>query len=270
MKKRTLEHFKKTIRDYYKKNKRNLPWRNTTNPYHIFISELMLQQTQVSRVVKKYKEFIKKFPDFRSLAKAPIRDVLMVWQGMGYNRRAKYLKESALHIERTYKGILPQDVQKVDELPGIGSATAGSIVCFSYNLPTLFIETNTRRVFIHFFFADKKGVDDKDIIPLLEATLDRENPREWYYALMDYGAMLGVGRKNANARSKHYKKQSPFKNSDRQIRGAIIRHLLKNKHSNENSLNSVLSFGQARIKKNLLQLRREGMIQEKKGNYFIV
>lgn len=269
MKRRSSEQFKNTIWNYFYKNKRELPWRKTTNPYNIFVSEVMLQQTQVTRVVKKYKEFIKKFPDFRSLAEAPIRDVLLVWQGMGYNRRAKYLKETALHIERTYKGIVPRDVQKVDELPGVGSATAGSIVCFSYNLPTLFIETNIRRVFIHFFFPDRKEVDDKDIFPLLEKTLDTKNPREWYYALMDYGAMLGAGRKNANTRSKHYKKQPPFLNSDRQIRGTIIRHLLKNKHSNENSLNSVLSFQKERIKKNLAELEKEGLIKQREMKYYI-
>lgn len=237
--------FQTQIRVFYGGSGRNsLPWRKTKNPYKILVSEVMLQQTQVARVLEKYSQFLKKFPTVTALAKAPLSDVLRVWQGMGYNRRAQYLSLSAQKIIGEHNGRIPKTEKELMEIPGIGHYTTNAILTFAHNEPRVFIETNIRRVFIQHFFAGKNSVTDKEIIPLVEATLDTKNPREWYYALMDYGAHLPkVTRKNSNTQSKHYTKQSKFSGSLRQLRGKIIRELsasprslLKLKKSCDNDL----------------------------------
>ncbi len=205
-------YFTSSIWSHYKKHRRSFPWRERISPYRILVSEIMLQQTQANRVVKKYNAFIKKFPTLKKLNAAKNEDVLRAWQGLGYNRRALYLK-SITKIPKTYEELV--------ELPGIGPNTAGSILAFAYNIPHPFIETNIRSVFIHFFFKNKERVHDK----LVKETLDHKNPREWYYALMDYGAMLKK-TENPSQKSTHYKKQSAFKGSRRQKRGEILRILL--------------------------------------------
>ncbi len=260
--------FKDIIWEFYKKHKRKLLWREKITPYYVFVSEVMLQQTQVSRVEKKFPEFIRKLPDFKSLADASNKKLLQNWQGMGYNRRALYLKKAAGIIIEKYKGILPKNSEFIDELPGIGQATACSITVFSYNIPLVFIETNIRRVFIHHFFSDKKNIDDKDILSLVEQTLDRKNPREWYHALMDYGSYLSKVTKNPNTKSKHYTKQSRFKGSDREIRGAIVRSILE-KSLTLDELEKNTRFERNRLYANLMELQKEGFVMEKKGRYGI-
>ena len=259
-----LQQFQKTIYHYYQKNRRDLPWRNTRNPYHILVSEVMLQQTQVARVLKKYPEFLMAFPTIESLAMSSIKDVLKVWQGMGYNRRALYLQSAAKIIVEKYKGIIPQDRKVFETLPGIGKGTSGSIAAFAYNKPAIFIETNIRRVYIHFFFQNKENISDKEILPLVEKTIDAKNPREWYYALMDYGAMLAKTVKNPNRKSKHYVKQSRFTGSDRQIRGVIVKYLL-NKNETEEKLRKIAGLERKRFKKILSDLKSEGFLLEQKG-----
>jgi A/G-specific adenine glycosylase len=223
-----VKRFQATIWEYYQASGRKLPWRNIKSPYRILVSEIMLQQTQVSRVLVKYKEFIKKFSSFRALADASVPEVLAAWQGMGYNRRALCLKKLAEIVVCDHGGNLPQDYHSLLALPGIGPGTAGSLSAFVFNLPVPFIETNIRRVYIHFFFPLRDSVSDKELMPMIERTIDRENPREWYYALMDYGAMLGRQAKleNPNRKSAHYTKQSKFEGSKRQLRGKILRAML--------------------------------------------
>ena len=222
---RKIEQFKKMVWDYYRANRRDFPWRRNINPYRVLVSEIMLQQTQVSRGEVKYKEFLKKFPSFRALAKASNADVLIAWQGLGYNRRALYLKRTAEVVVNEHKGKLPDDPATLVKLPGIGIYTAGAVCAFAFNKPVVFIDTNVRRVFIHHFFNNREGVTDAELVPLVEATLDKENAREWYSALMDYGSMLGAKEENANKRSAHYVKQSKFEGSLRQVRGKIIKLL---------------------------------------------
>lgn len=221
-----LRAFKTAVRRYYRSHKRKMPWRNTRDPYKILVSEIMLQQTQVSRVLQKYPPFIKKFPDFEALASASPRAVLRAWQGLGYNRRALLLKKCAEIVVREYGGELPRGLAELVKLPGIGKATAGSIEAFAFNIPTPFIETNIRRVFIHFFFPRAKKVRDEEILKLVEKTLVRKKPREWYYALMDYGAMLGKTILNPNKKSASYARQPRFRGSDRELRGKILKILL--------------------------------------------
>lgn len=260
--------FKKIIWDYYVLHKRHLPWRETRDPYRILVSEVMLQQTQVSRVLPKYKDFLKKFPNFKTLAKSQLRSVLQIWQGLGYNRRALYLKQIAQVIVDKHNGTLPEDPQTLQSFPGIGEATSGALLAFAFNKPAVFIETNIRRCFIHFFFRKELEIHDQKIQTLLEGTLDYKNPREWYYALMDYGAMLGRKGDNPNKRSVAYFKQTPFENSNRQLRGAILKQLLQ-KHSSRKELLQLMSFEKEKVQENLLTLAKEGIVVEKDGIYFI-
>lgn len=275
---KNIEEYKRVIWNYYQSHKRAMPWRppqlplqknGTLDAYAIFISEVMLQQTQVSRVMTKYPLFIQAFPSFEKLANAPLSDVLLIWQGMGYNRRAKFLKSSAEMVISTFDGTLPDEASLLEQLPGIGPATARSIVTFTYNKPELFIETNIRRVMIYHFFPDSEGVDDRDIIPYIDQIIDKKNPREWYYALMDYGTWLAKGVINPNRKSKHYTKQSKFEGSNRQIRGEILRLVLSNGTIQKDSFSEFFSFDQKRIYAILDELVGEQMIFQKNDTYSI-
>lgn len=263
-----MESFKRIVWDYYQQNKRDLPWRKTDNPYHILVSEVMLQQTQVSRVLIKYPIFISQFPNFKQLAQASIKDILQAWQGMGYNRRALYLKRVAEIVEEQYKGNLPDNPVILDSFPGIGGATAASIAAFAFNKPTVFIETNIRRVFIHYFFKDKSEIDDKQILALVQKTVDTKNPREWYWALMDYGSYLGKITDNPNKKSKHYTIQTQFEGSDRQIRGEILKLLLK-KSLTEKELLKIIKREPNKIKNLLQNLKSEKFIRIYRNKYCI-
>jgi A/G-specific adenine glycosylase len=221
-----VQAFQKKIRQHYRKHGRKLPWREEPDPYRVLVSEIMLQQTQVERVVPKYHAFLLRFPTVEALAAAPLREVLEAWQGLGYNRRAVALQRIAQALVQDFAGILPDSPEILRTLPGIGPATAGALTAFAFNKPSVFIETNIRRVFIHFFFPENESVDDKQILPLVKKTLDRAEPRSWYYALMDYGVMLKTLGENPNRRSAHYHRQSAFQNSDRQIRGRIVKALV--------------------------------------------
>jgi len=205
---------------------RRLVWREDNyDPYHILVSEVMLQQTQVARVQLKFVEFIARFPTIESLAAASLRDVLAAWSGLGYNRRGLYLQQAAAQIVALYGGHVPANPQELVQLPGIGPNTAGSIAAFAYQLPTVFIETNIRTVFLHTCFSERIDVCDRELMPLIAQTVDLHNPRAWYYALMDYGSYLKRMLPNPSRRSKQHVVQSRFEGSDRQIRGAIVRHL---------------------------------------------
>ena len=293
-----LGDFELEVWNYYKKHKRDLPWRRTTDPYHILISEVMLQQTQVSRVILKYEEFIKKIPTIESLAKASKAEVLTLWQGLGYNRRALFLKKTCetLFAEslkspkstskdrtriraQTKSPQFPTTREELLQLPGIGQSTAGALLAFAFNKPVPFIETNIRAIFLYFFFKESSSVSDIHIYELLQETLNhkkqKENPREWYYALYDYGTMLKakLGREKTalHKQSKHYNKQSTFKGSNREIRGAILRLFTKHPKINEQKicalLNAELSHRtpadiSKQVISNLASLEKEGFIQK--------
>ncbi|MDD3071522.1 HhH-GPD family protein [Methanoculleus horonobensis] len=262
-----IDLFRDLILSYFRAHGRDLPWRHTTDPYRILVSEIMLQQTQVERVAVKYTEFLERFPDFESLARAPRSEVLLAWQGMGYNRRAIALQETAKRVMDEYGGELPADVETLATFPGIGKATAAAIVAYAFNMPVVYIETNIRRIFIHFFFQDREGVRDDEILPLVERTLYRENPREWYSAMMDYGTVLKKRTANPNRRSASYSRQSRFEGSDRQIRGRILALVLEEGTVTEREVILRLCEEPGRVKRILGDLAREGFVAESEGTY---
>ena len=221
------QQFIRIVKDFYDKEGRHtLPWRKTTDPYKIAVSEIMLQQTQVARVIEKYQSFLKLFPNVSALAKAPLKDVLEAWSGLGYNRRAKFLHKMAQVIVRDYNGRFPKTILGLEALPGIGPYTAGAIAAFAYNMPVSMIETNIRTVYIHHFFQNQTDVTDENLLKIITETTDLEHPRIWYWALMDYGSDLKSRGIKTHRASKHYVKQSAFIGSKRQIRGAVIKALL--------------------------------------------
>jgi A/G-specific adenine glycosylase len=261
--------FKNIVWDYYAQHKRVLPWRKkNTTPYQILVSEIMLQQTQVDRVIPKYKAFIKQFPNFKTLAKAQQKDVLTLWQGLGYNRRALNLKKTAEIIWQKYHGHIPRDTSELMSLPGIGPYTAQALRAFVWNIPTVVIETNIRAVFIYHFFPKGGKVFDKELIPLIEKTLDTKNPRTWYSGLMDYGTHLKKTCPNPSRKSAHHTQQTRFEGSHRQVRGDILKYLLQ-KPMTKHALILKTKKAPDAVTRALDDLSKEHFIQKRQRMYCV-
>lgn len=290
------KRFQNTVWKWYEENRRDLPWRpkanagqRAQNPYRILVSEVMLQQTQVSRVLEKYKEFLQKFPTVEKLAEANLADVLRVWQGLGYNRRGKFLRQAAQEIQTRFGGKFPKDYDSLVSLPGVGDYTAKAVLTFAHNQRHTFVETNIRTVYFHHFFknveveplrgsypqkAHRRGstsycgkVHDREVLELVEKTLPGSGRyREWYSALMDYGSYLKSQGLGQNKKSKHYAKQSKFQGSFRQLRARILSLWLEQPrtlpwlYKNIGRQNPNLKTGKEEIKKALRSLRDEGLI----------
>lgn len=252
--------FAERVWEHYRERGRDLPWRQTTDPYAVLVSEVMLQQTQVARVVPKYAEFLDALPDVSALAAAPLEDVLRVWQGLGYNRRAANLKRAAALIVEEHDGRVPDTLAELMALPGIGHATAAQVLAFAFGVGVPFIETNIRSVYLHEFFEDAEDVPDSALLPLVEATLDRERPREWYWALMDYGTHLKATRANPSRRSRHHSRQSRFEGSNRQLRGRVLSELVRTSGSAEDTLAQAVGFSGERVRDALAALQSEGLV----------
>ena len=260
--------FIQAVYDHYKKEGRHdLPWRVNTDPYYVLVSEIMLQQTQVDRVVPKFNAFVTKYPSVHKLAQASIKDVLILWQGLGYNRRAKYLLEAAKTIQHDNNGMFINKKEYLLQLSGVGSYTAAAVRVFGFNIPDILIETNIRTVYISYFYKNKEQVSDRHLEYLLEHTLDMDNPREWYWALMDYGSYIKKNQKNYSRQSSVYKKQPAFKGSNREIRGVIIKTLLSGKKTKANLLS--LPFSSKRILTVLRDLTKERLVHENKEVYYL-
>lgn len=232
----TVAAFQHTVLDYYQHHGRHdLPWRQPDftgfDPYKIMVSELMLQQTQVSRVLPKYNSFLAAFPTVAGLASAPLGAVLTAWSGLGYNRRAKFLQQAAQLIMTDFQGQFPSTSAELIRLPGVGLNTAGAILAYAFDQPVIFIETNIRSVFIYHFFTDSEQVSDSQILDLVKKTLPPSSPQIWYWALMDYGSHLKQTTGNATRRSASYSRQSKFAGSHRQLRGRVIRLLTERPYS---------------------------------------
>ena len=221
-----LEAFRNTVWDHYAEHCREMPWRGVDDPYAVLVSEVMLQQTQVARVEPLYRAWMDAFPTVDALAAAPLALVLERWQGLGYNRRAVALKRAAEQVVQEYGGRIPCDVAALRRLPGIGPTTAAAIVNYAFRTPAPFIETNVRAAVLHHFFADADDVHDRDLMPVIEETWDREDPRGWGYALMDYGTHLKRTMPNPSRRSRHHSRQSRFEGSRRQKRALLLRAVL--------------------------------------------
>lgn len=255
-----FERFRSLIYQYYMHHERDFSWRRTITPYRVVVSEVMLQQTQTVRVAQKFDDFMAAFPDFKALSEAPFADVLRYWKGLGYNRRARYLQDLSRIIVHTHGNMLPDEPEVLVQLPGIGPATAASICVFAYNKPLPFIETNIRTVFIYFFFRNSPRVHDREILELVEKTLDQERPREWFYALMDYGVMVKKTVGNLNRKSRHYAKQSRFVGSDRQLRGRILQLLLERHSVTEQEIGTLLAEPRERVMRVAAGLCEEGIV----------
>lgn len=262
-----LATFISLVWDHYEQHGRHdLPWRRPSRlqPYPILVSELMLQQTQVERVIPKYLSFLRAWPSLRALAGAERGSVLRAWQGLGYNRRAKYLHELAQSVTSMRRGRFPQDERSLRALPGVGPYTAAAVQAFAYNQPVVLIETNVRQVYLHHFLANQTNVSDNDLRPLIERTMSRDRPREWYWALMDYGSHLKRTTTNLTTQSRHYVKQAPFKGSDREIRGAILRRLSEATDglTTRGCITALPQFMPERIVAQLRRLAHEGLLQQ--------
>jgi A/G-specific adenine glycosylase len=255
------DSFREQVYRFYSRHGRDLIWRKEITPYRIVVSEIMLQQTRVERVATVFPRFVQRFPDFGPLSEASLGEVLSEWQGLGYNRRALALKKIADTVEADFSGELPRDERILTTMPGIGKATAASITVFAFNIPVAFIETNIRRVFLHCFFPGENEVPDRRIFPLVVESMDRTDPRTWFWALMDYGAHLGRTGGNPNRRSAHYRKQPAFSGSDRQMRGAILRVLVKEGRMEPDRLCDLTGGDAEKFGKLVKTLESEGFIE---------
>ena len=265
--KMSFTRFRNTLWQHYKTYGRHaLPWRLTTNPYRILVSEVMLQQTQVERVIPFYRAWLKKFPTARALAKTSLSDVLKMWQGLGYNRRAKMLHLAAKAIVNQ-GGVFPKTVEALEALPGIGPYTARAVAAFAYNQDVTFIETNIRTVFIHHFFSDRTTVTDAELALLVTKALPKGRAREWYAALMDYGSYLKRSGIRTNARVKGYTKQSTFEGSVRQARGMILKTLVRGSRDATFLIDILGAKRRAQVKSQLASLTKEGMIELYRGKF---
>jgi A/G-specific adenine glycosylase len=261
--------FQGIIYSYYEQSGRVFPWRGKVSPWGVLVSEFMLQQTQTERVIPYWQRWLSLWPGPEDLAAAPLETALREWSGLGYNRRARYVKECARLIVERYGGEVPKTPELLLPLPGIGRYTAGAIACFAYNYPAVFIETNIRSALIHFFFQNREKVGDDEIFPILETTLDRENPRKWYYALMDYGAALKKITVNPSRKSAHYSKQSPFNGSFRQLRGRLIKTLVSGGPAPAADLRRRADMESEDFYRVLEVLERESLVAEEAGVYRI-
>lgn len=258
----------KALKSHYKKEGRaHLPWRKTRDPYRILVSELMLQQTQVDRVIPYYTAFLKRFPTVRALSRAPLSEVLRAWQGLGYNRRAKFLHEAAKAVAS--RRAFPRTAEALEELPGVGHYTARAVATFAFNERVSLIETNVRTVLFHHLILPH-GIKDKNLLPLVEELLKRSRmePRDFYAAMMDYGSSLKRSGVRLNHQSANYRKQSKFKGSARELRGAILRELLQHR-ATLSALVHRIPRNKEEVSRELARLVAEGLVSLH-GRYFSV
>lgn len=253
-----IRTFQDTVWAFYAANARPMPWREDHTPYAVLVSEFMLQQTQVVRVIPKYQAFMRRFPDVSALADAPLADVVSAWNGLGYNRRAKFLHAAARMIRRDFGGRLPADAASLVRLPGIGPNTAGAILAYAFNKPAVFLETNIKTVLLHHFFGDRPSVSDAELRAVADRVLDDEHPREWYWALMDYGTHLKKTHGSQLARSAAYRRQSPLKGSLRELRGHIVTRLVEGAMTPAEL--RARWQGDERLEPALASLQRDGLI----------
>ena len=245
---KTLASVQTAILAWFKAESRELPWRSTRDPYSIMVSEVMLQQTQVDRVIPVYHAFLTRFPTFQSLADAPAADVIRAWAGMGYNRRAMNLHRAAVQVTDLYEGVLPGDMKTLRGLPGVGEYTAAALACFALGQEVAVIDTNVRRVLGRVFYGPD-GAPDKEIASTAKQALPDGEAWSWNQALMDLGATICTSQRPtcllcpvrsdckasgaflapnnavAETRAPYKTKPEKFEGSSRYYRGRVVAHL---------------------------------------------
>ncbi|HLC67077.1 MAG TPA: A/G-specific adenine glycosylase [Candidatus Nanoarchaeia archaeon] len=269
--------FCRTVLQWYSRNKRNLPWRRTNDPYRILVSEVMLQQTQVERALQYYAKFLKKFPTADGLARATPTSVLRIWSGLGYNRRALLLQRTAQAAVRGF----PRTDAELQQMPGIGPYTAGAILAFAYNQDAVFADTNILRVMERYYYGNKQKSPNQ-ILEKLEELLPRGNARQWYSALMDFGAMVCTARaprcltcplRQQCKAAPHFlrgglprvAKHSPekFEDSNRWWRGQIVKHMVRKKMTAEELYLKIGKRSKRKFTNALRELRGEGLLESR-------
>lgn len=260
-----IKSFHKKIFEFYKEHKRNLPWRKTTNPYYIMISEIMLQQTQVPRVIEKYDKWIQQFPKVEDLAQAELKLVLQLWSGLGFNSRGKRLQDTAKIISKKYKGIVPNTPEELETLPGIGPYTSKAILIFANNENIATVDTNIRRILIHEFKLSE-DLNNKEIQKIAEQILPKGKSRDWHNALMDYGTTIITARKSG---IKSKGKQSTFKGSRREVRAGILKNILNEEKITVQKAKKLFPKTQYNVKEILEELVSEEIITKNKNTYEI-
>lgn len=249
---------------------RDLPWRRTRDPYLIMVSECMLQQTQVKRVLGYWDTWLALFPTAEALAQAPLEQVLQTWRGLGYNRRAIALRTAAQQVSQQHSGVMPSSKQELLALPGVGPTTAAGIRVFAYNTPDTYLETNVRTVFLHELFPNQVAVPDRLVSELVGETCPQQNPRAWYYALLDYGAHLKSVFPNPSRRSAQHTRQSTFEGSHRQKRAWLLRAIQDAPGSDATRLSAGLSQAEAAAKRPAVPLPQvEELLAELEAEGFI-
>lgn len=277
--KKQITSFRQKIFLWWPPHRRDLPWRHTRDPYRIMVSEVMLQQTQVLRVIDKYNEFIEAFPTVKDLAQASPAQILRIWKGMGYNRRALYLRSSAQIICDQYNGQIPNNYELLTRLPGLGTYTARAIMVFAYGQEVPLVDTNIRQIITHFFFSNqaqglalmgRKGrALEKDIEDIARQLIPPGKSWEWHQALMDYGA---IAMTNIQIPITNKKKQKPFKDSNRYYRGRIVDRLREGEAQEKEFLEECASaYGKSKkflvgildglIKEGLIERTRRGVLR---------
>ena len=264
--------FRGRILSWYRRSGRDLPWRRTHDPYRVLVSEVMLQQTQVSRVVPAYRRFLRRFPTLRALSRAPLGDVLREWSGLGYNRRARDLHR----IARGHSSGLPRTVAGLDALPGIGAYTASAVACFALDQATGFADTNIRRVLGRAILG--RLASDGEAVELDVRFGSKRKAARWHHALMDIGATICLAKRPRcdvcpvrtvceydGVEGPAKRKQSPFAASDRRVRGAIVRRLaMSTRGVKVDSLRRGIK--DARVPRLVRVLESEGLVEVSSGS----
>ena len=272
---------REALRAWYVPRRRAYPWRGSHDPYAVWVSEVMLQQTQAGRVVPAFRSFLRRFPTVRALAAAPRRDVVREWGGLGYNRRAVRLSEAARAIVRDHAGRIPRDPATLRELPGIGPYTAAAVASLGFGEPVAAVDTNVRRVVARVHLGvEGHDVPARELWALADAWLDVDDPVTWNQAVMDLGRE--VCRPNprcgvcplarvcrfhlaGSIAARGPRRQGPFAGSSRQVRGAVVRALRSHPSLTRTRLADETGFPPERIDAAVRTLTADGLIVDDLG-----
>lgn len=255
--------FQKKVLDFYVKRGRTLPWRQTTDPYNIWVSEVMLQQTQVERVLPYYSSWLEKFPTVEALARGESSEVLRLWSGLGYNSRALRMRQCAKEIIQRFSGEFPRSEADLRSLPGIGPYTARAILSFAHNEEVPVIDTNIRRIFIYVFSLPEK-IPEGELESIARSLIPKGRSRDWHNALMDYGALELTSRKTG---IKPRSQQSVFKGSDREVRGWVLKQLVRGERLRSSEVSK--RFPEKETTKIISEMAAQGLIRKDGAQLFL-